>query len=42
MKGRDEKGYPLVGVDVVPEHKGKRKPLYNEEQDFHAGKIESS
>ena len=42
MKGRDEKGYPLEGVDVVPEHKGKRKPLYSKEQDFHAGKIESS
>ena len=36
MKGRDEKGYPLEGVDVVPEHKGKRKPLYNKELDFHA------
>ena len=42
MKGRDEKGYPLEGVDVVPEHKGKKKPLYSKEQDFHAGKIESS
>ena len=42
IKGRDEKGYPLEGVDVVPEHKGKRKPLYSKEQDFHAGKIESS
>ena len=42
MKGRDEKGYPLEGVDVVPEHKGKRKPLYSKEEDFHAGKIESS
>ena len=42
MKGRDEKGYPLEGVDVVPEHKGKRKPLYSKEQDFHAGKIECS
>ena len=42
MKGRDEKGYPLEGVDVVPEHKGKWKPLYSKEQDFHAGKIESS
>ena len=42
MKGRDEKGYPLGGVDVVPEHKGKRKQLYSKEEDFHAGKIESS
>ena len=42
MKGRDEKGYPLEGVDVVPEHKGKRKQLYSKEEDFHAGKIESS
>ena len=42
MKGRDEKGYPLEGLDVVPEHKGKRKQLYTKEQDFHAGKIESS
>ena len=42
MKGRDEKGYPLEGVDVVPEHKGKRKPLYSKELDFHAGKIEPS
>ena len=42
MKGRDEKGYPLEGVDVVPEHKGKLKPLYSKEEDFHAGKIESS
>ena len=42
MKGRDEKGYPLEGVDVVPEHKGKQKPLCSKEQDFHATKIESS
>ena len=42
MKGRDEKGYPLEGVDMVPEHKGKRKQLYSKEEDFHAGKIESS
>ena len=41
MKGRDEDGYPLEGVDVVPEHKGKRKLLYSKE-DFHAGKIKSS
>ena len=42
MKGRDEKGYPLEGVDVVPEHKGKQKPLCSKKQDFHATKIESS
>ena len=42
MKGHDEKGYPLEGVDVVPELKGKRKQLYSKEEDFHAGKIESS
>ena len=42
MKGRDEHGYPLEGVDLVPEHKEKRKPLHSKEQDFHAGKIESS
>ena len=42
IKGRDEKGYPLVDVDVVPEHKGKRRQLYSKEEDFHAGKIESS
>ena len=42
MKGHDEKGYPLEGVDVVLEHKGKRNPLYSKERDFHAGKIESS
>ena len=42
MKGRDEKGYPLEGVDVVLEHKGKRKPLYSKEEDFHAGKIKSN
>ena len=42
MKGRDEKGYPLEGADVVPEHKGNRKQLYSKEEDFHAGKIESS
>ena len=42
MKGRDEDGYPLEGVDLVPEHKGKRKPLYSKEEDFHACKIESS
>ena len=41
MKGRDEDGYPLEGVDVVPERKGKRKLLYSKE-DFHASKIESS
>ena len=42
MTERDEKGYPLEGGDEVPEHKGKKKPLYSKEQDFHAGKIESS
>ena len=42
MTGRDEKGYPLEGVDVVPEHKGKREPLDSKEEDFHAGKIETS
>ena len=31
-----------MGVDEVPEHKGKRKILYSKEQDFHAGKIKSS
>ena len=41
MKGRDEDGYPLEGVDVVLEHKGKLKLLYSKE-DSHAGKIESS
>ena len=41
MKGRDEDGYPLEGVDLVPEHKGKRKLLHSHE-DFHASKIESS
>ena len=40
MKGCDENGYPLEGVNVVPGHKGKRKLLYSKEQDFCAGKIE--
>ena len=26
---------------MVPEHKGKQKPLYSKEEDFYAGKIES-
>ena len=39
MKGRNEKGYPLEGVDMVPEHKGKRKPLYSKEQDFHTARL---
>ena len=42
MKGRDDKGYPLQGVDVVPERKG-LKPgwkLFWREEDFRADKIE--
>ena len=42
MKGRDDKGYPLEGVDVVPERKGWKpgwKPFCREE-DFHKDKIE--
>ena len=40
MKGRNEKGYPLEGVDVIPEQKGWRP--FCEEEDFHMGKIEYS
>ena len=41
MKGCDEDGYPLEGVDMEPEHKGKQKLSYSK-KDFHASKIESS
>ena len=44
MKGCDAQGYPLEGVDVVPERKPEWKPgwklLYSKEEDFHAGKIQ--
>ena len=46
VKGRDEYGYVLEGVDLVPERKQdlKWKPLYDnrDEEYFHKGRIESS
>ena len=44
VKGRDEYGYAVEGVDVVPERQqeSKWKPLYEDEGYFHKGKIESS
>ena len=40
LKGRDANGYPIEDIDVEPERKVK--PLYKNEEDFHAGKIEYS
>ena len=41
VKGRDEYGYAVEGVDVVPE-RSKWVPLYKDEGYFHKGKIEPS
>ena len=43
MKGHDNKGYLLEGVDMVPNPPLPRwEPLYNKEVKFHAGKIKYS
>ena len=44
VKGRDEYGYAIEGMDVVPERKQESKwvPLYEDEEYFHKGRIESS
>ena len=44
VKGRDEYGYAIEGVDMVPERKQDSKwvPLYEDEGYFHKGMIESS
>ena len=39
VKGRDADGYSDEGVDVVPERKGVWRPIYQKEEQFHAGKI---
>ena len=43
-KGRDEYGYAIEGMDVVPQREkdSKWKPLYEDEGSFHKGRIESS
>ena len=44
VKGRDEYGYAIKGMDVVPELEKESKwvPLYEDEGYFHKGRIESS
>ena len=44
VKGRDEYGYAVEGKDVVPERQQDSKwvPLYEDEEYFHKGRIESS